>query len=118
MATVTAAEFKAIINDSVISATNAEYILDLAIDTLNLFGAELSNLGGTAGSKTVSVESREKGAIYFVARAVYYGFYKGLESVAPGGVAITSSDLMSNPAVLETVKEAARQLTEMDVSRG
>ena len=118
MATVTATEFKTLINDSSLADATAEIIIDQAIDLLNLHGAELSNLGGTAGTKTVSVESKQKGAIYFTARAVYYGFYKGVESVAPGGVTITSSDLMSNLNVLQTVKEAARQLTEMDVSRG
>lgn len=118
MATVTATEFKTLISDAGLAVATAEIIIDQAIDFLNLYGAELSNLGGTAGTKTVSVESKEKGAIYFVARAVYDSFYKGTEGVGVGALALTTADLMSNSAVLQTVKEAARHLTEMDVSRG
>ena len=118
MATVTATEFKTLIDDTALADATAEIIIDQAINCLNRFGAELSNLGGTAGSKTVSVESKQKGAIYDVARVVYYGFYKGVEAVGIGGLTVTTADLMSNPAILEMIKEAARQLTEMDVSRG
>ncbi len=118
MATITATEFKAIINDAAISATNAEYILNLAIDTLNLYGADLSNMTGTAGSQTLSVESKEKGAILNVARAIYYSFYKGIDTAAIASLTASSPDVMANPTVMQMVKEAARELSELDVAVG
>lgn len=120
MATITADEFQVIMNktDSDISNTNAEYIIDLAIDLLNTYGADLPNMGGTAGSKTVSVESRQKGAVMLVARAVYYGFYKGVEAVGVGGLAVAVADVLGNATVVAAIKDAARQLVELDVSYG
>jgi len=95
-----------------------EAIIDESIDLLNLHGADLSNMTGTAGSKTVNLDTKEKGAVLLVARAVYYGFYKGLESSSVGGLTVGSPDLMSNPNVIRTVKEAARLLTELEVDVG
>lgn len=120
MATITADEFQAILNltDSDISNTNTEYVLDFAINLLNLYGADLSNMSGTAGSKTWSGESSEKGAIYMVARAAYYSFFKGIETAAIAGLSATSPDVIANPVIMQTVKEAAQQLTEMEVSVG
>lgn len=118
MVSVSATDFKNIIQDSDISDENTERILDLAIDCLNLYGAELANMGGTAGSKTVSLESKEKGAVFIVARAIYYGFFKGVETSTIGGLTVSSPDLMSNQAVLASVKEASRRLTELDVDYG
>jgi hypothetical protein len=118
MVTVDATLFKAVINDSTITATNAEYILDLAIDLLNLQGADLPNMGGSAGSKSVSLESSQKAAVFIAARAIYYGFYKGITNVAASPFNVTTNDLMSNPQVLDSIKTAARQLSEPEVSRG
>jgi len=119
LVSITGSDFADIIDDSDISDANAEKILDLAVDLLNLFGdLDLSNMGGTAGSKTLSVESKQKGAIFLVARAIYYSFFKGVETTTVGGLTVTSPDLLSNPAVVSAVKEAARRLVEIEVSYG
>jgi len=94
-----------------ITAINAEKLIDLAIDMLNLFGAELDNMSGTAGTKTISLESSEHGAVALVVRAVYYGFYKNLDQAgAPGGFSISSQDLLKDPATLQLIKDAAASL--------
>ena len=119
MVSLTATLFKAIINDAVITDANAEYIIDLAISEINLHSdAGLGLMTGTGGSKTVSLESKEYAAVMEVARAIYYGFYKKLETESVGGITISSPDLKSNPSVQHAIKEAARQLAEFDVSRG
>lgn len=120
MVSVTASDFHILmhltIND--ISLTNTENLLDKAIGALNLFGKlEISQLHGTAESKTLSVNDKTQFAIYLVARAIYYSFYKGITSASVEGVSITPLDLMSSPAVLESLKEAARNLRETDWSR-
>jgi len=112
MVDVNADLWKAIMNlsDSDISNENAEYLLDLAIDSLNLYGANIINLSGTSPNKSVSVTSKQKAGIFIAARAIYYGFYKGLENVGIGGITVTHVDLFSNPTVLESIKKAAYQL--------
>lgn len=92
--------------------------IDQSIDILNRYGADLPNMGGTAGSKTVSLESKERGAVMDVVRAIYYSFYKGIDTSTVGGLTVTSPDLLSNPTVMEAVKEAARQLAEIEVTYG
>lgn len=83
MATITGTEFKAILNlasDTAFSTTNAEYTLDQAINTLNLYLAqydmEIPNLTGIAGAKTLTVDTKTKAAVYLVAGAAYSNFFK------------------------------------------
>ena len=99
-----------------ISAESIETLLDLSIDMLNLFGAELPNMTGTAGAKTVSLTSPEKAAVLLVARAVYNGFYRSTDQAALGGASVSTTDLMKDPATLQLVKDAARELQQKDAS--
>jgi len=117
MVSISAAEFKAIINDSVITATNAEYILDNAIDELNTYDADIHNMSGTAGSKTWSGESKQKGAIYELAHAKYKAYYKGVLPVSALGLSVTPSNL-SNQAIADLAEKLAKQLKEMEVDVG
>jgi len=119
MVSISATEFKALINDADITATNAEYIIDLAVDVLNLFSdADIPNMGGTAGSKTWSGMSKQKGAVYLTARAIYQSFYKGIETSSVGGLAVSSGDVLGNPTIMATIKAAANRLKEFEVSYG
>lgn len=120
MVTVQASDLDAILHLSGgVDDQDLEAILDQAIDKINLYGhTDISNMTGTAGSKTVNLESREKAAVFMAARAVYYGYYKGLESSSVGGLTVGSPDLESNPAVERQIKEAARLLTELEVDVG
>lgn len=120
MVSVTAADFHTLMHLTVsdISLIETEKILDAGIGGLNNYGKlEISNLHGTAGSKTLSVDSKTEYAIYLIAHAIYKSFYKGITSASVGGISVTTEDLMSNSAVLESLKEAAQNLREMDWSR-
>jgi len=107
------------LTDSDITDATMETVIDQAIDELNLEGnLDLPNMGGTAGSKTVSLESRERGAIQRVARAIYYSFYKGIETSSVANLTVSSPDLVSDPNVQRAVREAARRLVEIEVDYG
>ncbi len=121
MVTVTGAEFALLIADTGLSATNAEYILTQTVDLIKLYGGEevsLSNLSGTAGSKSLSCTEKQRGAIYMAARNIYASIYKNAANTNVGGaVNISSTDLLSNPTVLASIKEAAILLREVNYSR-
>ncbi len=115
MVGVSASDLDAIMNlGGAISDTNLEQIIDLAIDTLNLFGAELPNMSGEAGSKIVTLTSKEKAAVFIAARAIKYGFYYSIGNVVVEGLSVSVSDLASNPVVMNTIKEAAQKLKEVE----
>jgi hypothetical protein len=118
MVTITHDSLTSILDDTTIAAATTEEIIDLAIDTLNLFGADLPNMSGVAGTKTLGLESKEKGAVLLVARKIYYGFYKGAVNVGIGGLSVTTPDVLGNASVLNFAKECAGQLLELDVTLG
>lgn len=121
MVSITGSDFAAKINDSDLTATQSEYLIDTAVDWINLVGVdlELANMSGAAGSKTLSATSNQRGIIYFAARAIYASFWKnaGNQNVNVGGIGLTNMDLMSNPVVLNVIREAANKLHEADWSR-
>lgn len=121
MVSVTYADLHALLNITVsdISAVNTEKLLDLAVDCLNLYGQlDMSNMAGTAGSKTLNITSQQKAAIMLVARTIYYSFYGGLTSSSISSLSVTKPpDLLSNPVIQDSVREAARLLQESDYSR-
>ena len=119
MVNVQASDLDMLLNlSSDVPDATLEVILDQAIDLLNLYGADLANMTGTAGSKTVGLESKERGAVFHVARVVYHSFYKGIDQAVVNGLAVSSPDLMSNPSVVQTVREAAHKLSELEVDVG
>jgi hypothetical protein len=142
MVTISAADFAPLIgivfdpsDANVITPTNLEKVIDQAIDLLNLYNCDLSNLQGTIASKSLSVEGKVRGAVYLVARTIYANFYKTTNASggSSGGSSSTSvslgplssssssstslSDIMSNVTVMDNVKEAAAQLREFEWSR-
>lgn len=115
MTSITYADFTSIMNLTIgddITAINAEKVLDLAIDSLNLYDADLPNMTGTPGSKTVNLDTKERAAVFIVARLVYYSFYKDIQNASLNGLVVSTSDLMSNPENLKLIKEAAAQLVK------
>jgi len=119
MVSVTADTFKDLMNKPSLDSEAAEKILDMAVNCLNLYGQlDMSNMAGTAGSKTLNLTSRQNAALLIVARAIYYGFYVGLSSAAIAGQSVTNPpDLMANSGVSESVREAGRLLQEPEYSR-
>lgn len=113
MVSVSATDLDAVMNlEGKITNANLENILDLAIDTLNLFGAELSNMSGSEGSKTVTLTSKEKGAVFIAARAVKHGFYDSIGNAMIDGLSISVTDLASNTEVMNTIRQAAQRLQQ------
>jgi hypothetical protein len=80
-----------LVNDTTIADATAEAIIDQAIYLLNTYGCTLANL--TAG--TVTVTSREAGAILSVAVEVYSQYYKSAGSSSSsyglGGLSVSQS---------------------------
>jgi hypothetical protein len=137
MVSITADTLIDLLNDDDLADEDAENILDMAIDCLNLFNKDLdlSNMQGDAGSKTLSVDSRVRGAILLVANQIYLSIFRVGSSSGASGSSSTSyglgglsysqsassnitSSLLNNPEVLTAVKEAASQLSEIEVSKG
>jgi hypothetical protein len=104
------------VND--VTAANTENLLDLAIDTINLYGNQsISNMTGAAGSKTASLTQREKSAVFILARALYHSFYRDTEPTTVGGLSITPTEAYSNFNVQAVIKHVARQLTTRSILR-
>ncbi len=123
MVTVTATDFQKVMNIQT-STTDLEYVLDLTIDGLNIFGASLSNMSGTIGTKTVNLTSIQRGAVFFVAREIYNKFYKGVgTATTTGGFTVTVGDVLNDTelvALLQKLGEklAASETEDLEVSYG
>lgn len=120
MPLITGTDFLALLKDSSSTVTEGEKVLDQTIDLINGFASvDLPNLTGTAGSKSLNVEGRQRGIIYFAARSVYASMLMNAanKNAVIGSLSVTSGDLLSNPSVLDSIKEAARQLSETDWSK-
>jgi hypothetical protein len=89
MVTYTYSTLQSLINIDTddVTAANTENMIDQAIHLINLAGAhvandrsvsytDITNLSGTAGSKTVTLTSAQAGAVTEVAKAVYYRDYR------------------------------------------
>lgn len=106
-------EFKAVINQTTIDDTVIESLFDLAANSLNIFGCNVPNMAGAAGSKTVTYTSPQKGAIYQISRVVYASFYKNASNQPTtnfGGIGLSNLDLMSNSTVWNMIKDIALEL--------
>lgn len=117
MVSVTGTNLVTILNDANLTPAVAEQILDFAMDLLNLRGLDLGPMSGDEGSKAVSLESAERGAVFFVARAIYSSLTRGGggPTGAFGPLNVTVKDLLSDPAVLAAVDKAAEDLKSRDI---
>lgn len=106
-------EFKNIINNSTITDATVENLFDLIANTYNIFGNTVPNMAGTAGGKTVTYTSAEKGAVFQGARVVFVSFYMNAENKptqAIGAISEGNVDLMSNTTVWGMLKDIAAEL--------
>lgn len=96
------------------SAETLEPLIDLAIDCLNIFGCDINNMSGDAGSKTVTLTSKQKGGVMIISRIIYKSFYKNEDgssgSLGPAGW--NTSDLMSNNVVWTQIETIGSRLIE------
>ena len=98
-----------------------EQLIDLAIHSLNIYGASLSNLSGNAGSKSGTYTSKEAGAIFMVAVELYSGLPAKNQDVSetniPDKAKATTEVVTLNPAVMVAVRDAAAQLNTRNFRR-
>jgi len=101
-----------------ITAAETEALIDLAIDLLNLFSdAAMSNMSGVAGSKTVTLTAAQRGAVTLVTRDLYYSFFKDIETSTVGGVGVSPTDVLANPASVRLIRVAAKRLQGKYIER-
>jgi len=115
MTVYNAASFSGPLNDSSISAANMENIVDIAINVLNMFGAAtITNMnGGAAGSKTVTLTSKQAGAVFLAVRLIYRAFWIGPKGSTTLGQSISEADVLANSTIVETIKLTARRLSSI-----
>lgn len=105
-------QLKNIFNDSSIADATMENLVDAVVDELNLQGCTLSNMAGTAGSKTITLTSAEKGAVRRIFRVIYASWHKNADNTNVGVSSLTMNytDLMSNPTVMQMIEDTATAL--------
>jgi hypothetical protein len=120
MSIVDAAFVKKTMNLPAIANDVIENLVEVSVDVLNLFAGAgtISNMSGTAGTKTLSLSSEKRGALMLVVRAAYYGFYKDLTGKTVGEVSFSPTDLLSNTNVLNTIQLAAARLSPTSGATG
>ena len=112
MTTITCDDLQILVADAGLPDTTSEAIVDTAIDMLNTFGANLSNLTGVAGAKTGTYTSAEGGAIMPLAVQVYITMYKsaGASSTAIGIGALQTSSSSSTGGQQSALLDYAKML--------
>jgi len=101
------------------SVAEMENLIDVAIDTLNLFGAPtIDYMTGTTPTKTITLTSKQRGSVLLVVRNIYYGLFRGKDTVSAGGVTITASDVLANPEIVKLIKLAAKKLQTVSFGVG
>ena len=114
MAVYTAASFSGPLNDASVSATNMENLVDIAINMLNMLGAEtITNMAGGPGTKSVTLTSKQAGAVFIVVRQIYRGFWIGPKGSTTLGQSITEGDVLANPTIVATIEKVASRLSEV-----
>jgi hypothetical protein len=116
--TITYTTLTTLINDSTVTAAQAEAIIDHAINKINIYmptANVLTNLSGTSGSMTGTYTSAQAGGIIDVAVIVYNNIYinSGAQSTSTGvgGLQYSSSGSSTSGSLIDDVaKEVARQL--------
>ena len=109
MASVSTSDWRGVMNLPSMSDDDAQYIINQAINELNIEGAALSNMV----SYTVELTSKQQGAVFAVARVIYYSFYKDVEAKAIAGMSISSVDLRSNAVVDQMIRRYGQMLASV-----
>jgi len=109
MASVSTSDWRGVMNLPTMSDDDAQHIINQAINELNMEGAGLSNMT----SYTVTLTSKQQGAVFAVARVIYYSFYKDVEPKALAGMSIGSADLRSNPTVDQMIRRYGQMLADV-----
>jgi hypothetical protein len=115
--TVTGSLLQSQFNDSTTTATQMEVVCDNAINTLNIYlNTALSNLSGSAGSKTGTYTSAQAGGILAVSLPVYREMWKHADGENTGGLGALSSSYTPTIQLLNFAERIARQLNRKAAS--
>ena len=106
--TVNATLLQGQLHEGSISANDADYVLDGAINLLNAFGAGLDSLTGAIGVHTGLYTSAQVGAILAMAQQIYAKHYKnasGTAGIGLGGANLSYSNDLQLLAFAEKLAE-------------
>ena len=106
-------DLKTIFNDASIPDATLTLLTDSVIDELNLNGCNIT----LTASSSDSLSSSQKGGVRKIFRCMYASWYKNAAnkpSSGVGGIALTNMDLMSDPVVLNMVKDVASNLRNVE----
>lgn len=101
---------------SAVSDSSIENLADATIDVLNALGADLPNMAGDSGAKTLNMTSAQRGKFWLGIRATYNSF-KDLTSKSVGDVSFQPADIMSDPNVMRQLEKVARLSSDVSVRR-
>ena len=68
-------------------------------------------MSGDAGSKTVTLTSKQQGGVFLAAQIIYEQMFKERGNVGMGGLTVTTTDLLANPVVVSTLQKIAKKLS-------
>jgi uncharacterized protein YjgD (DUF1641 family) len=107
-------ELKNIFNDSSITDATTENLTDAVIDELNLNGLSITNMAGSAGSKTITLTSPQEAAIRRIFRVIYASWHKNAANsdASTGATSLTATDLISDPNVQAMITQTATLLKQ------
>ena len=117
MVTVNAALLQGQFNDAAITAANAEYVLDGAINLLNTYDAALDSLTGAAGSKTGTYTSKQTGAIMTMAQQIYSKHFKNADGSNSGNIGGIGISYSTDMQLLRFAKQLAWRLIGADFNK-
>src|SRR5512139_1350362 len=100
-----------------VSNQSMENLADATIDVLNSLGADLPNMSGNAGTKTLNLDSKNRGKFWLGIRATYNSL-KDLTQKNVGDISFTPADLLSNDAVMQQMQKVAQLSTDVTARRG
>jgi len=118
MVSVTYQDLHDLINvtTSDITAAKTEDLIDHAIDLLNAHGVGLSNMAGSAGSKTVTLTSAQRGAILNLARMIYRHDYVNPQQASLGPISVGATGT-AEPDIDLAAKRYGRLLVTRSILR-
>ena len=94
---------------------NTERVLEAAIGLLNLYGAELPQLSGTYGTKSIGVTQKQWSAVAVVARWFWVDFQEdGAGSFALQGLETKSRDYLADPDIIAQLIDLASRCQDED----
>ncbi|MDD5263868.1 MAG: hypothetical protein PHU43_03430 [Candidatus Bipolaricaulis sp.] len=100
-----------------VSNQSIEDLADATIDIMNSLGADIPNMNGSSGAKTLNVDSKQRGKFWLGIRATYNSL-KDMTSKSIGDVSFQPADLLSNDIVMQQLQRAATLAAEPSIRRG